>query len=157
VNLVDLAAAANPMTESWNLRTEQTMNHRQPIIVILDPDADRATALSCRLDHNGYHVFRRAYAIDALECVQQYQADLFLSEVDLLDLEAPELLRLIRERSPSTRVLFITRPGSSPRSSDDGSPGLMEPPFVPKGVDEVLRAVDRLLEGVPVRTNSFRA
>jgi len=83
------------------------MNHREPIIVIVDPDAERATTLSLELDRKGYHVFRRSSGIDALECVVEYRPELVLSETELLDLESPELVHSIREASPETRVLFV--------------------------------------------------
>jgi len=133
------------------------MNHRQPIILIADPDAERATTLSSRLDRNGYHVLRRASGIDALECVQQVRPDLVVGESDLLDLESPELLRSIREISPSTRILFITRHGDGSNLQEDIRPDLMTPLFVPTGVDEVVRVVDRLLAGVPLRASIAQA
>jgi DNA-binding NtrC family response regulator len=133
------------------------MVHRQPIILVVDPDADRATALSCRLDRGGYHVLRRASGIDALQCVEEYLPDLVLSEIDLLDLESQELRRSIHDLSPSTKVLFITRPGSCPRLQEERSPEPVTPLFIPSGVDEVIRAVDRLLEEVPFWGNSCQA
>jgi two-component system, NtrC family, response regulator GlrR len=83
------------------------MSHREPIILIVDPDAERATTLSLELDRKGYHVFRRSSGIDALECVAEVRPELVLSEMDLLDLESPELLLSIHEASPATRVLFV--------------------------------------------------
>jgi two-component system response regulator (stage 0 sporulation protein F) len=133
------------------------MDHRQPIILVVDPDADRATSLSCRLDLGGYRVLRRASGIDALQCVKEYRPELVLSEVDLLDLEGPELRRSIHEISPSTQILVITRPGWSPRLQEEMKPDLVTLPFIPSGVDEVLRAVDRLLEGVHVRATPYQA
>jgi len=109
------------------------MNQRQPIIVVADPDADRATALSSRLDQEGYHVVRRSSGTDTLQCVAECRPDLVLSEAALPDVESPELLHSIHEISPSTKVLFITRPE--------------EKPPVESGVtDEVVQQVDRLLE-----------
>jgi two-component system response regulator GlrR len=89
------------------------MRHREPIIVIVDPDAERATTLSLELDRKGYHVFRRSSGIDALECVAENHPELVLSEMELLDLESPELLRSIREASPATRVLFVQHQAAS--------------------------------------------
>jgi DNA-binding NtrC family response regulator len=132
------------------------MDHRQPIILVVDPDSDRATILCCRLDRGGYRVLRRASGIDALQCAKEYRPDLVLSEVDLLDLESPELQRSIHEISPSTQVLVITRPGWSPRFQEEMKPGLGMLPFMPSGVEEVMREVDRLLEGVHVRPNPYQ-
>ena len=113
------------------------MNNRQPIIVVVDPDADRATRLSSRLDRRGYHVVRRSSGTDALQCVAEYRPDLVLSVDKVLDVESPELIHSIREISPSTRVLLI--------------PGQESSPPLPEG-DEVVHAVERLLDRTPSAT-----
>jgi two-component system response regulator GlrR len=82
------------------------MSYHERIIVVVDPDEDRATLLSSQLDRRGYHVFRRSSGVDALECVIENRPDLVLTEPGLLDLEGRELLLSIRQASPSTRVLF---------------------------------------------------
>jgi two-component system response regulator GlrR len=84
------------------------MNQHEATIVVVDPDADRATALSLQLDRRGYHVFRRSSGIDALECVAECRPDLVLSD-QLPDLERPELLQSIHQASPETRVLFVAQ------------------------------------------------
>src|SRR6185503_3994815 len=85
------------------------MRERDPLIVVVDPDADFATALSSLLDRRGYHVVRRSFGIDALQAVVEDRPELVISEVDLPDCECHELLTSIRAASPSTQVLFITR------------------------------------------------
>jgi len=120
------------------------MNNRQPIIVVVDPDADRATSLSSRLDRRGYHVVRRSSGTDALQCVAEYRPDLVLSVVEVLDIERPELIHSIREISPSTQVLLIPGQGSSP-PLPEGDGGA-------DGGDEVVHAVDRLFDRTPSAT-----
>src|SRR6185503_19776758 len=87
----------------------EDMSDREPLIIVVDPDADFATALSSLLDRRGYHVVRRMFGIDALQYVAEDRPELVLSEVDLPDCECHELLSSIRAISPSTQVLFITR------------------------------------------------
>ena len=108
------------------------MSPRQPIIVVVDPDADRATSLSSRLDRRGYHVVRRSSGIDALRCVAEYRPDLVLSAAKILDIERSELIHSIREISPLTQVLVMTGQGISESGAGD--------------------EVDRLLEGLPTVT-----
>src|SRR4026207_1879724 len=95
------------------------MSERDPLIVVVDPDADFATALSSLLDRRGYHVVRRSFGIDAVETVAQDRPQLVISEVDLPDCECHELLTSIRAASPATQVLFITRQGNL-RALPDG-------------------------------------
>ena len=76
------------------------MSERHPLIIVVDPDADFATALSSLLDSRGYHVVRRSFGIDALQYVAEDRPELVLSEVDLPDCECDELLTSIRAISP---------------------------------------------------------
>ena len=120
------------------------MSPRQPIIVVVDPDTDRATSLSSRLDRRGYHVVRRSSGTDALHCVAEYRPDLVLSAAEILDIERSELIHSIRKISPSTQVLVMPNQGSSlPLPGDPGEPA---------AGDEVELAVDRLLERLPTVT-----
>jgi len=120
------------------------MNSRQPLIVVVDPDADRATSLASRLDRRGYHVVRRSSGTDALRCVTEYRPDLVLSVVEVLDIDRPELIHSIQEISPSTQVLLIPGQGSSPPlPADDGET---------VGGDEVVRVVDELFDRTPGAT-----
>jgi DNA-binding NtrC family response regulator len=129
------------------------MRDRDPLIVVVDPDADFATALSSLLDRRGYHVVRRSFGIDALQAVAEGRPQLVISEVDLPDCECHELLSSIRAASPATQVLFITRQGSL-RRLPDGLPDGVEPTAVaapagePDEAEGIARAVDRLLERV---------
>jgi two-component system response regulator GlrR len=122
------------------------MNPHEPIIVIVDPDAERATALSVELDRRGYHVFRRSCGIDALECAAEYRPDLVLSEMELLDFESPELLRSIHEASPSTKVLFVQHQAAGPRPPVITSAGLLKEERLFGELDEITLAVDEILE-----------
>src|SRR6185295_1068985 len=95
------------------------MKNHEPMIVVVDPDEDRATALSSQLDRRGYYVVRRSSGADAVQCAAEYHPDLVLSRPELADLENPELLRSIHDASPSTQVLFVP----TNRPDDDGTAG----------------------------------
>lgn len=124
------------------------MSERHPLIIVVDPDADFATALSSLLDQRGYHVVRRSFGIDALQYVAEDRPELVLSEVDLPDCDCHELVNAVRAISPSTQVLFITRKGAR-RSLPEGlEQNVVRLPEDPPGADGVLEAVDRLLERV---------
>jgi CheY-like chemotaxis protein len=126
------------------------MNARQPIIVVLDPDPDRATALSSRLDRCGYYVVRRSFGIDALQCVAEYHPSLVLSEVQVPDLDGAELVESILRISPSTQVRFIAREGKSfllPQALEPYRLGLHDEA---DAEDEVVGMVARLMESTPL-------
>ena len=121
------------------------MRERDPLIVVVDPDADFATSLSSLLDRRGYHVVRRSFGIDALQTVVEDRPQLVISEVDLPDCECHELLTSIRAASPSTQVLFITRQDDRRRLPDGAERTSVKAPDDAEGI---ARAVDRLLERV---------
>jgi len=124
------------------------MRERDPLIVVVDPDADFATALSSLLDRRGYHVVRRSFGIDALQAVVEDRPQLVISEVDLPDCECHELLTSIRAASPSTQVLFITRQGNLRPLPDGVERTALKGPGASDEAEGIARAVDRLLERV---------
>ena len=124
------------------------MRERDPLILVVDPDADFATALSSLLDRRGYHVVRRSFGIDALQAVVEDRPQLVISEVDLPDCECHELLSSIRAASPSTQVLFITRQGNLRALPDGVERTALKLPGASDEAEGIARAVDRLLERV---------
>lgn len=122
------------------------MSDVQPVIIVVDPDADFATALSSFLDSRGYHVVRRSFAIDALQCVAEDRPALVLSEVDLPDCDCRELLTSIRAISPSTQVLFMARQEKAQPLPEGVEGNLVRLPRATGGVEGIAKAVDRLLE-----------
>jgi len=124
------------------------MRERDPLILVVDPDADFATSLSSLLDRRGYHVVRRSFGIDALQAVVEDRPQLVISEVDLPDCECHELLSSIRAASPSTQVLFITRQGNLRALPDGVERTALKLPGASDEAEGIARAVDRLLERV---------
>jgi DNA-binding NtrC family response regulator len=124
------------------------MRDRDPLIIVVDPDADFATALSSLLDRRGYHVVRRSCGIDALQYVAEDRPELVLSEVNLPDCDCHELLDSIRAISPSTQVLFISHKECPDTLPEGIRRHILRLPEEPQEADGILRAVDRLLERV---------
>ena len=126
----------------------EDMRDREPLIIVVDPDADFATALSSLLDRRGYHVVRRSFGIDALQYIAEDRPELVLSEVDLPDCDCHELLDSIRTISPTTQVLFISRKECSKKLPEGVRRNMVRLPDEPQEAEGILRAVDRLLERV---------
>jgi DNA-binding NtrC family response regulator len=124
------------------------MRDHEPLIIVVDPDADFATALSSLLDRRGYHVVRRSCGIDALQYIAEDRPELVLSYVDLPDCDCHELLDSIRSISPTTQVLFISRKECSRMLPDGVRQNLVRLPEEPREAEGILRMVDRLLERV---------
>jgi DNA-binding NtrC family response regulator len=126
----------------------EDMRDRDPLIIVVDPDADFATALSSLLDRRGYHVVRRSFGIDALQYVAEDRPELVLSEVNLPDCDCHELLNSIRAISPTTQVLFISRKNCSRVFPEGIELNMLRLPEEPEEAEGIVRAVDRLLERV---------
>ena len=124
------------------------MKDREPLIIVVDPDADFATALSSLLDRRGYHVVRRSCGIDALQYVAEDRPDLVLCDVDLPDCDCHELLNSIHAISPTTQVLFISRKHRNWSLPDGIEQNMVRLPREPQEAEKIVRAVDRLLERV---------
>lgn len=125
------------------------MSERNPLIIVVDPDADFATALSSLLDRRGYHVVRRSFGIDALEYIAEDHPELVVAEVSLPDCDCHELLNSIRAVSPSTRVLFIARgecDGRLPEGVERNS--MVRMGRNPEEAEGIVKAVDRMLERI---------
>jgi DNA-binding NtrC family response regulator len=120
------------------------MSDRHPMIIVVDPDADFATALSSMLDRRGYHVVRRSFGIDALQYIAEDRPELVVSEVNLPDCECHELLDSIRAISPSTQVLFITRTNSEQSVPEGAERTMVRVDGHPAEAEGIVRAVDRL-------------
>jgi len=127
------------------------MNKPQLVVLVVDPDTDRATALTLRLDRGGYRAVRRSSGTDALQCIAADTPDLVLSELDLLDLESPELLRATRALSPASQVVFISRQGNGLPLPMELEHRVLRQEIGAGAADEVLQAVDRFLEQSPFR------
>lgn len=125
------------------------MNHRPPVILVVDPDEDRATLQSSRLDGRGYYAVRRSSGTDAVRFVAECRPDLVLSEIDLLDVESRELLQRIREISPETQVLFISRQGRGLPNLGVGGHHILRQDDERDATEEIVQEVDRLLEQSP--------
>jgi DNA-binding NtrC family response regulator len=124
------------------------MTERHPLIIVVDPDADFATALSALLDRRGYHVVRRSFGIDALQYVAEDHPELVVSEMDLPDCDCHELLNSIRAVSPSTRVLFIGREDRDERLPEGAERTTVRMSRRPEEAEGIVKAVDRMMERI---------
>lgn len=124
------------------------MTERNPLIIVVDPDADFATALSSLLDRRGYHVVRRSFGIDALQYVAEDHPELVISEVALPDCDCHELLNSIRTISPSTRVLFIAHGDREEQIPEGIERNTVRKGRRPEEAEGIVNAVDRMLERI---------
>jgi two-component system cell cycle sensor histidine kinase/response regulator CckA len=103
------------------------------------------------LDSAGYRVIEAADGLDAerLFSARQEPVDLVVSDVIMPGCDGPELLRRLRARSPTLRVLFMsgyTDRSIGPRAGIPLSLPILHKPFT---ASELVRSVREILDGPP--------
>jgi two-component system, cell cycle sensor histidine kinase and response regulator CckA len=111
------------------------------ILVVEDerPVRDLLVTVLTRL---GYSVRAAATAEEALGLEQQQHVDVLLTDVMLPSMSGPQLARLIRERSPRTRVLFMSGyAGALLNDEDMQGADFLQKPFDARTVAQKIRAL----------------
>jgi CheY-like chemotaxis protein len=118
--------------------------------LLVAEDQERLRAVVARaLRELGYVVLEAASPADAVRIATEHDGriDLLLADVIMPGMRGPELARLVRDRSPNTRVLFMSGYVDDAGLGDlAGAPGvgLIAKPFTPDALAAELRA---LLDG----------
>jgi CheY-like chemotaxis protein len=104
---------------------------RKPNILIVEDD-DHIRALLCNiLERSGYAVRRAPDGLVALEELRSEVPDILLSDLFMPRMSGFELLPLVRQQFPLTRVVAM----SSAFSGSDVPPGVAADVFYPKASD----------------------
>jgi CheY-like chemotaxis protein len=104
---------------------------RKPNILIVEDD-DHIRALLCNiLERSGYAVRRAPDGLVALEELRSEVPDILLSDLFMPRMSGFELLPLVRQQFPLTRLVAM----SSAFSGSDVPPGVAADAFYPKASD----------------------
>jgi CheY-like chemotaxis protein len=114
--------------------------------VLLVEDDDKARALVGRvLRESGYNVYEAALPDEALRVCDELDGriHLLLSDVVMPQMSGPKLAKLILERRPGTRVMFVSGYIERPDDLDDVSSAadFLQKPFTPTQLIETVRRV----------------
>lgn len=114
------------------------------ILVVDDEDALR-NVLSSELQSEGYSVASAADGDEAIAIVQQNTFDLVLLDIKMPRVDGFEVLRFIKERYPSTKVIMLT--GFADLKNAIESKKLGAEDFVSKPYDlvDLLTTIERVL------------
>lgn len=94
------------------------------------------------LSRLGFSVLAAATAEEAIGLEQQQHVDMLLTDVMLPSMSGPELARMIRARSPRTRVLFISGyAGALLNDEDMEGAEFLQKPFDARTVAQKIRAL----------------
>lgn len=118
------------------------------ILLVEDEDAVRAFA-SRALTGRGYEVLTAASGVEALEVMEgcRKKVDLVISDVVMPEMDGPSLLRELRARDPSMKVIFIS--GYAEEAFAKNLPPEEHFSFLPKpfSLKQLVAAVNGTLRG----------
>ena len=140
-----------------SIQEETVKNH----ILVVDDDQLILYALAKVLREDGYEVVTAATATDAIEKLSYCPYDLCLLDIHLPDLNGLDLMRIIRDMCPKTKVVIMTASYLSPtelsennrKALQGGANRFISKPFNLCDIREVMQQV---LTGVENGEDGFR-
>ena len=120
------------------------MAEKRRILVVDDEDALR-TVLSAELNSEGYDVGTAADGMEAVSELQKIKYDLVLLDIKMPNMNGFEVLKVIKEKHPGTRVIMLT--GFADLKNAIESKKLGAEDFVSKPYDlvDLLTTIDRVM------------
>ncbi len=120
------------------------MAEKRRILVVDDEDALR-TVLSAELNSEGYEVGAAADGMEAVSELQKMKYDLVLLDIKMPNMNGFEVLKVIKEKHPGTRVIMLT--GFADLKNAIESKKLGAEDFVSKPYDlvDLLTTIDRVM------------
>lgn len=122
------------------------MAEKSSILVVDDEEALR-TVLSSELENEGYTIASAGDGDDAINILRDRTFDLVLLDIKMPRVDGFEVLRFIKERFPSTKVIMLT--GFADLKNAIESKKLGAEDFVSKPYDlvDLLTTIERVLSG----------
>src|SRR5437879_11745173 len=109
----------------------------RPKILVVDDDPTITDGLKLILGNSGYFVRTASAGNEVLRMFEQDHYSLALVDLQLPDQEGLEVLRQIKQLSPTTEVIIITGYGSIDKAVESTKSGafyFVEKPFEPEGL-----------------------
>lgn len=116
-------------------------------VLIVDDEDEMRAALSETLKREGYQIATAENGKEALNLCEQKSFDLLVSDVNMPKLTGPELLKAVRECSPTTRVIMITAYGTIDNAVETMKLGASDYLLKPFSAEVLVATVTRALRG----------
>ncbi|MDX1393776.1 MAG: sigma-54 dependent transcriptional regulator [Gemmatimonadota bacterium] len=126
-------------------------------LLLVDDDARILTSLSQALVDDGTDVRTAASAEEALGRLGARPADVVLSDLKMPGMDGIELLKLVRERAPSTDVVIMTAHEDLPTVARAMREGAMDFLVKPLDLHALRRLLDRIFDDRATRARARRA
>lgn len=127
-------------------------NRLNPLVLIVDDDANVRRLLKLYLEREGYRVAQAGDGVTALKMIFDYTPDLVILDVMLPEIDGWELCRLIRERRSDLPIIFLSAkdaPQDRIAGLNMGGDDYVVKPFDPNEVAARVRAQLRSRELQP--------
>jgi DNA-binding response OmpR family regulator len=128
------------------------------IVLVADPDRRTINLIARYLRRDGYGVLLALDGREALTLARRRQPDLIVTEMQLPELDGPDVCRLIRSES-SMPIIMLSESAASAdklRCLDLGADDYLTKPFDPEELLARIRAVMRRVEPEPNRRADLR-
>lgn len=119
------------------------MAEKRTILVI---DDEGIVRISCKriLEPEGFNVDIASDGYEAIELIKKQVYDLIITDLKMPKMDGFEVLRWIKDISPSSKVIVITgfsTPDIAEKSLSAGAAKYLEKPFSPETLISVVKAV----------------
>ena len=122
-------------------------------ILVIDDDVTFCLMLKKLLENNGYQVTTVFSPVEARRIIETRRFDVVFTDLRMPDISGMELIRLIKERTPKTRIIMMTGYADISTAIESIKKGAYN--YIPKPLnrDEVLNIVREALEPVQETPN----
>lgn len=113
-------------------------------ILIVEDDAVFCKLLTRFLGKNGYLVADAQDGKSAVELIEKQEFSLGIFDYRLPDMDGIEILQLIKEKNPATKVIIMTRFGDEGIANlaiEKGADAFIAKPINPKELLEVIKGI----------------
>ena len=124
------------------------MDNPKPLIHLVDKDSENLIYLFDFLSIEGFSVAASSNTSDAIKCIARTRPRIVLCEWDMPEMSGLEILDEVRRISPQTQVILMAQEGGWLNLEEVLRRGGIDLLFKPCRPRAVMRAVERLMEGV---------
>jgi len=124
------------------------------IILVIDPDLDRVSALRPELSYLGYETFHATDPIEALKLNVTHRFDAVLADLDTWRTEAGELSNILGDRAAAPPVIILTELSSIVRAAKAVQSGAFLYLVRPLRRDQIQAALERAFESLALHTGN---
>lgn len=114
--------------------------------LIIDDDPSTLELMKFQLESEDFFVISSENGAKAIDFVKELEFDIILTDLNLPDINGIEMVKRIKELSPSTEIIMITGFGSTEKAVEAAKAGAFHYVEKPVDFDELLLLIGRAIE-----------